>query len=74
MSLAVPLVVWDRSSKNCAMVVVELSSIVSPKMLWKTTLVNSEEKVHPAILQRMLSYMEEAHEPHPNWPTPRQKK
>ena len=32
------------------------------------------EKVHPAILQRMLSYMEEAHEPHPNWPTPRQKK
>ena len=31
-------------------------------------------KVHPAIVQRMLSYMEDAHEPHPNWPTPRQKK
>ena len=27
-------------------------------------------KVHPAIVQRMISYMEEAHEPHPNWPTP----
>ena len=31
-------------------------------------------KVHPAIVQRMISYMEEAHEPHPNWPTPRQRK
>ena len=29
-------------------------------------------EVHPGIVQRMLSYMEEAHEPHPNWPTPRQ--
>ena len=31
-------------------------------------------KIHPGIVQRMLSYMEEAHAPHPNWPTPRQKK
>ena len=31
-------------------------------------------KVHPAIVQRMISHMEEAHEPHSNWPTPRQKK
>ena len=29
-------------------------------------------EVHPGIVQRMISYMEEAHEPHPNWPTPRQ--
>jgi hypothetical protein len=25
----------------------------------------------PAISQRILSYMETAHVPHPNWPTPR---
>ena len=31
-------------------------------------------KLHPAIVQRMISHMEEAHEPHPNWPTPMQKK
>ena len=31
-------------------------------------------KIHPGIVQRMLSYMEEAHAPHPNWPTPRHKR
>ena len=28
----------------------------------------------PAVAQRMLSYMETAHSPHPNWPTPGSKK
>ena len=26
---------------------------------------------HPALAQRLISYMKEAHTPHPNWPTPR---
>ena len=30
-------------------------------------------KIHPGITQRMLSYMEESHEPHPNWPTPKKR-
>ena len=28
-------------------------------------------KEQPAVAQRMLSYMESAHVPHPNWPTPK---
>jgi uncharacterized sulfatase len=28
-------------------------------------------KEQPAVAQRMLSYMESAHSPHPNWPTPK---
>jgi uncharacterized sulfatase len=28
-------------------------------------------KEQPAVSQRMLSYIESAHSPHPNWPTPR---
>ena len=27
----------------------------------------------PAIVQKMIHYMEEAHKPHPNWPTPRKR-
>ena len=30
-------------------------------------------KKQPAVAQRMLSYMESAHVPHPNWPTPKRK-
>jgi len=30
-------------------------------------------KEQPAVAQRMLSYMESAHVPHPNWPTPKRK-
>ena len=25
---------------------------------------------HPALAQRLISYMEEAHTPHPSWKTP----
>ena len=30
-------------------------------------------KEQPAVAQRMLSYMESAHVPHPSWPTPKKK-
>ena len=30
-------------------------------------------KKQPAVAQRMLSYIESAHVPHPNWPTPKRK-
>jgi hypothetical protein len=26
---------------------------------------------HPALAQRLISYMEEAHTPHPSWKTPK---
>ena len=29
---------------------------------------------HPAVAQRLISYMEKAHQPHPNWQTPRSAK
>ena len=32
---------------------------------------NNLASEHPALAQRLISYMEEAHIPHPNWKTPR---
>jgi uncharacterized sulfatase len=31
-------------------------------------------KEQPALVQSLLAQMEEAHQPHPSWPTPRSKK
>ena len=42
-------------------------------MTWILTFMREENlaSAKPAIVQKMIHYMEEAHKPHPNWPTPR---